>query len=158
MPRVPIRTIIETWKTCGQNFSVAASQLGIDRRTVKRWVDLGRQPPPAALVWDAWEPWTGAAPPASGRSPKAAAQVRGWRETTGFCRKKLVFFAQRDGIQVSASTIHRYLHLAGLVCPSTKRRRPRFQNGQVMRPSNCPGLGYLQMDVTPELSKLPSTC
>ena len=37
----------------------------------------------------------------------------------------------------------------------------RFQNGQVMRPSNCPGLGYLQMDVkyvTPELSGLPYTC
>lgn len=30
-----------------------------------------------------------------------------------------------------------------------------------MRPSNCPGLGYLQMDVkyvTPELSGLPYTC
>ena len=30
-----------------------------------------------------------------------------------------------------------------------------------MRPRNCPGLGYLQMDVkhvTPELSGLPDTC
>ena len=55
----------------------------------------------------------------------------------------------------------RYLQRVGLVRPSTKRRRPRFQNGQVMRPRNCPGLGYLQMDVkyvTPELSGLPYTC
>ena len=69
--------------------------------------------------------------------------------------------AQSQGLEVSASTIHRHLHRAGLVRPSTKRRCPRFQNGQVMRPRNCPGLGYLQMDVkyvTPELSRLPHTC
>ena len=69
--------------------------------------------------------------------------------------------ARAQGLEVSASTIHRYLQRAGLVRPSTKRRRPRFQNGQVMRPRNCPGLGYLQMDVkyvTPELSGLPYTC
>ena len=69
--------------------------------------------------------------------------------------------AQAQGLEVSASTIHRYLQRTGLVRPSTKRRRPRFQNGQVMRPRNCPGLGYLQMDVkyvTPELSGLPYTC
>ena len=69
--------------------------------------------------------------------------------------------ARTEGIEVSASTIHRYLRRTGLVRPSAKRRRPRFQNGQVMRPSNCPGLGYLQMDVkyvTPELSALPYTC
>ncbi|MBI4281990.1 MAG: hypothetical protein HY672_00675 [Chloroflexi bacterium] len=44
MPRVEIRTIIETWKACGQNNSLAARQLGIGRRTVKRWVERGRQP------------------------------------------------------------------------------------------------------------------
>ena len=91
----------------------------------------------------------------------AAARVRGWREATGFCREKLAVLAQAQGLEVSASTIHRYLQRTGLVRPSTKRRRPRFQNGQVMRPRNCPGLGYLQMDVkyiTPELSGLPYTC
>ena len=161
MPRVPIRTIIETWKTCGQNFSVAARQLGIDRRTVKRWVDRGRQP------WG-YVRWQGVqrqstAPNHIKRAlqVEAAAQIRGWREATGFCREKLAFLGQGAGIPVSASTIHRYLHRAGLVRPSTKRRRPRFQNGQVMRPRNCPGLGYLQMDVkyvTPELSGLSYTC
>ena len=65
------------------------------------------------------------------------------------------------GLKVSPSTIHRFLKRSGLVRPSTKRRRPLFQNGRVMRPRNCPGLGYLQMDVkyvTPELSGLPYTC
>ena len=48
-----------------------------------------------------------------------------------------------------------------MVHPCIKRTRPRFQNGQGMRPSNCPGLGYLQMDVKyvrPELSGLAYTC
>ena len=69
--------------------------------------------------------------------------------------------AQAAGITVSAATIHRYLQREGLVRASTPPeadRRPRFQNGQVMRPRNVPGLGYLQMDVkyvTPELLGLP---
>ena len=87
--------------------------------------------------------------------------MRAWREATGFCREKLAVLARGQGLKVSPSTIHRYLKRAGLVRPSTKRRRPLFQNGRVMRPRNCPGLGYLQMDVkyvTPELSGLSYTC
>ena len=161
MTRIPIRTIIETWKACSQNSSEAARQLGIDRRTVKRWVDRGRQP------WG-YVRWRGVQRqstvpkhPKRVLSGEAAAQVRMWREATGFCREKLAVMAKSEGLEASASTIHRYLLRVGLVRPSTKRRRPRFQNGQVMRPSNCPGLGYLQMDVkyvTPELSGLPYTC
>ncbi len=161
MSRAPIRSIIETWKACGQNYSETARQLGIDRRTVKRWVDRGRQP------WG-YVRWQGlrrqsTAPkhPKRALQGEAAAQVRAWREATGFCREKLVLLAQAAGFTVSASTIHRYLQRKGLVRATTKRRRPRFQNGQVMRPRNVPGLGYLQMDVkyvTPELSGLPYTC
>lgn len=161
MSRLPIRDIITTWKACNQNYSAAARQSGIDRRTVKRWVDRGRQP------WG-YVRWQGVqrrstAPkhPTRVLSPEAVAQVRAWREATGFCREKLAFLAKVQGLAVSASTIHRTLLHAGLIRPSTKRRRPRFQDGQVMRPSNCPGLGYLQMDVkyvTPELSGLPYTC
>ncbi len=161
MSRLPIRAIITTWKACSQNYSAAARQLGIDRRTVKRWVDRGRQP------WG-YVRWQGVqrrstAPkhPQQVLSAEAAAQVRAWREATGFCREKLAFLAKAQGLTVSASTIHRTLQRAGLIRASTKRRRPRFQNGQVMRPSNCPGLGYLQMDVkyvTPDLSGLPYTC
>ena len=161
MSRIPIRTIIETWKASQHNYSAAARQLGIDRRTVKRWVDRGRQP------WG-YVRWQGVrrqstAPkhPKRVLSPEATAQVRAWRDATGFCREKLAFLAKAHGLMVSASTIHRSLQRVGLIRASTKRWRPRFQNGQVMRPSNVPGLGYLQMDVkyvTPELSGLPYTC
>ena len=149
------------WKAKGENLSATARELGIDRRTVKRWVDRGRQP------WG-YVRWKGVerrstAPKRPRRAlvGEAALWVRRLRERTGFCREKLAVIAQREGVEASASTIHRYLLRKGLIRPSTKRRRPRYQNGMVMRPSNCPGLGYLQMDVkyvTPELSGLPYTC
>ena len=124
-------------------------------------MDRGRQPWGYVCCQGVQRQFTAPKHPKRALQGEATARVREWLEGTSFCREKLAFLAQAQGLEVLASTIHLYLHLAGLVRPSTRRRRPRFQNGQVMRPSDCPGLGYLQMDVkyvTPELSGLPYTC
>ena len=109
MPRVPIHSIIETWKACKQNYFEGARKLGINRRTVKWWVERGRQP------WG-YVRWQGirrqtTAPrhPKRALQVEAAAQIRAWREATGFCQEKHAFLARGAGILVSASTIHRYL-------------------------------------------------
>lgn len=64
-------------------------------------------------------------------------------------------------LDISPMTIHRFLKRHHLVEKQVQYRRPKFQNGKAMRPSNTKSLGYLQMDtkhVTPELSGLPTTC
>jgi putative transposase len=159
--RVPVREIVETWKASGENYSETARQLGIDRRTVRRWTQRGRQP------WG-YVRWRGMA--RGSTAPKAPhralsweqeQQVVAWRKQTGYCREKLAALARQRGLVVSASTIQRLLVRRGLVRTRPHRRRPRFQNGHAMRPSNTVALGYLQMDVkyvTPELSGLDYTC
>lgn len=161
MHRKEIREIIETWKACGENCSEAARCLGIDRRTVRRWVHQGRQP------WG-YVRWRGVerqstAPkhPRRSLTLEQELQILAWRKQTGFCREKLAAWAERAGIKVSASTVQRLLARRQVVRPRPRYRRPRFQNGRAMRPTNTPALGYLQMDVkyvTPELSGLDSTC
>ena len=84
-----------------------------------------------------------------------------FRRETGYCREKLAAWVRKQGMSASASTLHRLLARQGMVRPTHRYRRPRFQNGNVMRPRNTTALGYLQMDVkyvTPELSGLPYTC
>jgi len=161
MQRKDIREIIEIWRECGGNASEAARRLGIDRRTVSRWVERGRQP------WG-FVRWRGiqrlsTAPRTRRRAltPEEVVEVLAWRRRTHYCREKAAAWWLKNGISVSASTLHRLFLKHGLVRPARYHRRPRFQNGQAMRPSNTKSLGHLQMDVkyvTPELSGLPYTC
>lgn len=62
--------------------------------------------------------------------------------------------------KASWRTIHRLFKRKNLISKQVQYRRPKFQNGKAMRPSNTTKLGFLQMDtkhVTPELSGLPYT-
>ncbi len=161
MCRREIREIIETWKECDESYSEAARRLGIDRRTIRHWVVLGRQPT-GYVRWKGVERISTAPKhPRSVLTVTEKEQIVAWRRETGFCREKLAALAKAKDIAVSPATIHRLLTKYGLVRQSRKRRRPLFQNGKAMRPENTQALGYLQMDVkhvTPELSGLPYTC
>lgn len=64
-------------------------------------------------------------------------------------------------LQVSVSTIQRFLKSVRLIEPGGYHRRPKFQDTTHMHVKNTKTIGYLQMDVkvvTPELSGLPWTC
>jgi transposase InsO family protein len=161
MHRKEIKEIVETWRNCSENYSATARQLGIDRRTVKQWIVRCRQPY-GYVRWNGVE--RGSTVPKHQKKALNLAEknrITTLRKQTGFCSEKLAIIAREDGILVSESTIHRLLAYNKLLRASKKRRRPLFQNGRAMRPSNTPALGYLQMDVkhvTPELSGLPYTC
>ena len=161
MARVQIWTIIEIWKACGQNSSEAAPSVGYSpaycpvlggpRETTLGVRTLAGS---AALVHRS-------------QTAEADAGGRGGLPGTGVARSNGLLSGEAGGVGAGSgagglSVDHSSVFAAGgLVRPSTKRRRPRFQNGPVMRPRNCPGLGYIQMDVkyvTPELSGLPYTC
>ena len=87
-------------KVCDQNVSETARRLHVDRRTVKRWVDRGRQP------WG-YVRWQGVrrkstAPKHPKRALGGRLPPKRWREATGFCWEKLAVLAQAQGLEVSA--------------------------------------------------------
>jgi len=161
MGRKEIREIIETWKACGGNYSETGRRLSIDRRTVGKWVRRGRQPW-GYVRWKGWERRsTAPKDPRKALSWEEELRVLALRRGGGYCSEKLAAILREEDIQVSVSTIQRLLARKRLLRPVPRYRRPRFQNGRAMRPSNTPSLGYLQMDVkyvTPELSGLDYTC
>src|SRR3990167_7429227 len=155
--RVAIKDIILTFKRTG-NMKETARKLGISRWTVSRWVRQGKTFSPHYIKWK------GLARKSTRPhalyyklSSLARLEIIRLRETKHVGANKL---AKRISTHVSSRTIHRFLKKLGLVRKQLNYRRPLFQNGKAMRPSNTKELGYLQMDtkhVTPELSGLPFT-
>lgn len=161
MKRVAIKTIILSYK---QTHSTrrTAQELGIGHMTVSRWVrkskiasksrmgnltsrTLKRQSTrPHVLHYKL--------------SLKEQRDIIELRKQKHLGAKKLVY---KLHIGVSARTVHNFLKRKDLIPKHSNYRRPLFQNGKAMRPSNTKALGFLQMDtkhVTPELSGLSFTC
>ena len=144
------------------------------RASISNSPGAGHRPADGEAVGEPWETTVGLRSVEGSRSPVHGAQASqvaaGWRGCPSSAQ-----VAGKDGLlqgeaggdgpsrgDRGVGVYHTPVSASkGLIRSSTKRRRPRYQNGKVMRPSKCPGLGYLQMDVkyvTPELSGLPYTC
>lgn len=154
--RVPIKDIILTYKLLG-NISQTAHHVGISRPTVYRWILRGTS-------HGGYLKWKGvvrrSTKPKTFHS-KLTANDRGsivsLKEHKHFGARKIQRVLK---LSVSFLTVHRFLKNKRLVAKQINFRRPRFQNGAAMRPTNTKRLGYLQVDtkhVTPELSGLPVT-
>lgn len=156
MKRVAIKDIINTFKQTG-SVSVTARTLGISRMTVYRWLKRGKTFSGGISYRNVKRIST---------KPKtihyrlinqeriAIVQLYQQKHVGAKKIKKLL------RLPVGFMTIHRYLKRRNLIPKQTNYRRPLFQNGKAMRPSNTKELGFLQMDtkhVTPELSGLPFT-
>lgn len=156
--RVAIKQIILSFRETN-NASQTAKALGISRWTVYRWVKRGR-----SINTPHYVSWRGI----KRRSTKPHTRHRVisfWQEQEILSlrrkehqgAKKIYYMIEKT---VSHMTIHRLLKRRNLVSIHPQYRRPLFQNGRAMRPSNTKALGYLQMDtkhVTPELSGLQYT-
>src|SRR3989338_6368141 len=155
--RVAIKDIILTFKRTG-NMKETARKLGISRWTVSRWVRQGKTFSPHYIKWKGLARKS-TRPHALYYKLSSLARLKiiRLRETKHVGANKL---AKRISTHVSSRTIHRFRKKLGLVRKQLNYRRPLFQNGKAMRPSNTKELGYLQMDtkhVTPELSGLSYT-
>lgn len=154
--RVPIKAIILAYKRLG-SVSQTARALGIARPTVYRWILRGTS-------HGGYIKWKGVLRHST--KPKTIRltlthqnriDILSLKERKHFGARKIQKILK---LSVLPLTVHRFLKRKHLVAKQVNFRRPRFQNGYAMRPTNTNTLGYLQMDtkhVTPELSGLPTT-
>lgn len=161
MKRVRISSIIASYK---QNHSTrkTAQELGIGHMTVSRWVRRARKVSISRFGYltsrNLARQSTTPHHIHSKLTPQQEQAIILIRKTKHIGAKKII---HRLPMGLSARTIHRFLKRNNYVSKQTNYRRPLFQNGKAMRPSNTKELGFLQMDtkhVTPELSGLSFTC
>lgn len=154
--RVPIKAIILTYKRLG-NIAQTARFLNISRPTVYRWILRGTSV-------RGYLKWKGVQRKATTPKTRQVLLTTTERERIVSLKYQKHYGARKIQrvlkLSVSPLTVHRFLKRKHLVAKQINFRRPRFQNGFAMRPTNTNTLGYLQMDtkhVTPELSGLPTT-
>lgn len=159
MKRVDIKNIILSYRRTG-SVAETAKELGIGRMTVYRWIKRSKslsQYTPTFVFQDLKRGSTRPHTIHYKLSSIIKLEIVKLREKKHIGAKKLIY---RISTGASARTVHRFLKKRGLIPKQTNYRRPLFQNGKAMRPSNTKSLGYLQMDtkhVTPELSGLEYT-
>jgi transposase InsO family protein len=164
MKRINPIEIIKRLKENDLNVSKTARDLGINRKTVRKWRNRSRSQYTMNLT-------------TRNLKRKSTAPLKPFRKLTVIEEIKLVdlrrqykidqlkiacIYEKKYGIKVSGKTVYNILKRRSpeLIRKSPNYQRPRFQNGKCMRPSNTKTTGYLQVDtkyVTPELSGLEIT-
>lgn len=161
--RVDIKTIIHSY-LFHRNYTLAAKELGIDRKTVKRWIVRGTKSFHSRASYHlTFRKSTRPKTIHKKLTHDIENKIIKLRVETNFDVRKLKHeLKRRDNIDISAPTIYRVIKRKSpnLIKETKRYMRPKFQNGKAQRPSNTTQPGYLQMDVkyvTPELSGLPYT-
>lgn len=154
--RVAIKEIISLLKQTG-SVSQTAQSLGVARSTVYFWKKRARGSRLQLIARGVKRRSTRPHLIHQKLNHILIQEVLVLKQTDHFGPKKIVGCLS---VPVSHMTIHRFLKRKNLVTKQANFRRPLFQNGFAMRPTNTTKLGYLQMDtkhVTPELGGLTTT-
>lgn len=154
--RRPVKDIISLLKQTN-NVSQTARFLGIARSTVYFWKRRARGDRLQLVTRGVSRKSTRPRTIHSKLSLVLTQEILTLKEHGHLGPKKISGFLS---VPISHMTIHRFLERKSLVTKQARFRRPLFQNGFAMRPTNTTQLGYLQMDtkhVTPELGGLATT-
>ncbi len=164
MRRINPRAIVKKLKENSDNISKTSRDLSISRNTVKLWkkravsqytldlsmVRLGRKS-------------TSPKNPNKKLNPVEEIRLVELVRKRRYDQIKIAhMYYQKHKIRISPKTVYNIVKRRApeLISKKPKYRRPRYQNGKCMRPSNTKTTGFVQADVkyvTPELSGLEFT-
>lgn len=156
--RIKPSKIITTLKHNKLVVAKTASDLGIHRTTVWRWKKKAYVRPGILSSRNLRRKSTKPRKIKFKLGSNKRVEIERLRKTKGYTASKI---KSKLGLQVSTSTVHRFLLKKSLVREYGYHRRPKFQDTYHMHAKNTKTIGYLQMDVkyvTPELSGLTWTC
>ena len=156
--RISPREIILTLKRNGLSVVKTASDLGINRTTVWRWGRRAAARPGVLSSRGLNRKSTRPKRVSFKLTSTEKVEIENLRKKKGYGAAKI---RAKLNLEVSVSTVHRFLTRKSLVREYGYHTRPRFQDTTHMHAKNTKSVGYLQMDVkyiTPELSGLPWTC
>lgn len=159
--RIKPINIIKTLKSYNFNVIKTASSLGIHRSTVYRWILKARSPIAGRVFIRETRLYRKSTKPKTVYKILTTEQkinIVDLRLKKQYSSEKIKYLLK---LNVSVSTIKRFLSSKNMLRKQLRYRRPRYQATSHMNLKNTKTIGYLQMDVkyiTPELSGLPWTC
>jgi transposase InsO family protein len=159
-----IKQIISTYRSLG-SINQTSIELGIDRKTVRKWIKrnysiYSKQPLLTKLNISKSRKRKKIYYKLNSSQERRIIYIR--KNITTDQKKIAYLFTKETGIKISGKTAYNIIKRreSRLILKKPKYRRPRFQNGNTMRPKNTKEPGFIQLDVkyiTPELSGLSYT-